>query len=266
MARKRLRAFLRAVPKVLAHDDPEAVRRARVASRRVEAYLSALLPKPYSRKLRKACRALKRVRRALGRWRDCDVMLALVEKRRARARVEAARAAWKLVEDDIRLERRRAMKRGRRKIQKYDLSGSGAVVQKWLNKSRPALLEKSLDGFAIKWRSALAAAEKGRTDDDLHALRIATKRLRYKFEIAREAGIDAAAIGPLRRLQRLLGNWHDREILEKTIAEALARPKTVLREVRAARMLLGELEIERRHRAAARDGIFRAAAAARRHV
>jgi CHAD domain-containing protein len=69
-------------------------------------------------------------------------------------------------------------------------------------------------------------------------------------------------LSTLKRLQRRLGRWHDREIADRMIAESLARPKILLREFRAAQTLLKELEKDDRRQKAAAEEILRAARAA----
>ncbi len=82
----------------------------------------------------------------------------------------------------------------------------------------------------------------------MHALRIATKRLRYHVELARELGEVEAE--PLlewcRTLQERLGDWHDHQMLQQSIAEALARPQAVLSDLETVQAGLAELGRERR--------------------
>jgi CHAD domain-containing protein len=260
-----VRRFARAVPRVLDRDDPKAVHRARVAARRLEEYLAAISPGSKPKKLKKMRRLLKHVRRDLGGWRNCDVVLAMIDKNRRATDKEARQSAWNLVERHVKKERGREMKRARRSI---DVAGVDALDEKleaWLDAEAPnaETVQAGLDLAAERWRSALEAAEKSCSGRELHEFRVATKKFRYRLELAGELGGAAPPLLPtLKRLQRALGKWHDREIADRMIAESLARPKFLLREFRAAQRLLKELEKDDRRQNAAVAEILRAARAA----
>ena len=262
-ARKRLRNFVKAVAEALVHDDPEVVHRARVASRRLQNDFVGLFPKPYPKKIRKFRRVLKKVRRDLGGWRNCDVVLALLEKKSQRAGSETKRRAWKISEKYVSDEREREIEEARRRLAARDIGPLAAKLEKLLDgePDNSAFLDAGVEEARKEWREALAAARDSRADADLHALRIATKKLRYRLELGRELGRDdAPVLEDLKRLQRALGDWRDRELFDAMTAEALARPKILLREFNAARALLSELEKDDRQRAAAVEEILREAA------
>ena len=255
----------RALPRVLDSDDPKAVHRARVAARRLDEYLAAVCPDPKIKKLRKFHKLLRNIRRDLGGWRNCDVVLSIVEKNKRRARNDGRQSAWQLVETYLEKERRREIKRARRRIDSLDISG---LADRWEGllegqEPNPAYLKASLDTAAGQWQSSLAEAERTRSLDELHEFRIATKKLRYRLELLQELERDAPPmLSTLKKLQRVLGRWHDREIADRMIAESLARPKILLREFRAAQTLLKELEKDDRRQKAAAEEILRAARAA----
>jgi hypothetical protein len=79
-------------------------------------------------------------------------------------------------------------------------------------------------------------------------LRIATKRLRYRVELAGELGeVDAEPLLDwCRNLQERLGAWHDHQILQRSMADALGRPEVVLSDLGAVQIGLAELDRERR--------------------
>jgi CHAD domain-containing protein len=99
-----------------------------------------------------------------------------------------------------------------------------------------------------EWQRAQAAASATPSIATVHALRIATKRLRYRVEVARELDeVGAEAVLQwARRAQQALGEWHDRQVLHQLVAEALARPEVLLDRLETARTALAELERERR--------------------
>lgn len=263
--RERLGRLTRALPRVLDSDDPKAVHRARVAARRLEEYLATVLPDPKIKKLRKFHKLLRNIRRDLGGWRNCDVVLWIVGKNKRRARNDGRQSAWQLVEMYVEKERRREIKRARRRIDVLDIRG---LADKWEGlldgeEPNPANLKASLDTAVSKWQSSLADAERTRSLGELHEFRIATKKLRYRLELVQELERDAPPLlATLKSLQRVLGKWHDREITDRMIAESLARPKILLREFRAAQTLLKQLEKDDRRQNAAAEEILRAARAA----
>jgi len=262
VARKRLRNFLRYLPQVLSSEDPQAVHRTRVSSRRVEEDIATLFKKPYPKKARRLRKTLKRIRRDLGGWRNCDVVLALLEKKRRRLRGESLRAAWSLAERYVGDERRREIDRARRKVDQQDFPGLAARLEKLLTDEADdiAPLTDAIATAQEQWRASLSVAEKSRADDDLHAFRIATKKLRYRLELGRALGLDSAPLlKRLKHLQRVLGHWHDREMFDHMTAEAIARPKVLLRRATAARAVLRELEKDGRRQAAAVEESFRVA-------
>ena len=99
-----------------------------------------------------------------------------------------------------------------------------------------------------EWTSALARAEDTRTVEDLHAFRVATKRLRYRTELLDNVGPERmkTPLAWLETLQDALGTWHDRQLLQRAVAEAVGRTDVLLRELPHARVLLAELDAERR--------------------
>jgi CHAD domain-containing protein len=235
------------------------VHRARVASRRVQNDLAALFPKPYPKKVRNFRRVLKKVRRDLGGWRNCDVVLALLEEKIKPIDSKTQRSAWKIPERYVKDERRREIDDARSRLAARDVDGLSARLKKLLDREPDGidLFGAALEDARDQWRTALAAAAKSRADADLHAFRIATKKLRYRLELG---GENLSLVDDLKRLQRALGSWRDRELCDAMTAAALARPKILLREFDAARALLSELEKDQLQRARMAEEILRAAA------
>jgi CHAD domain-containing protein len=206
-------------------DDPEAVHQMRVQVRRLRAALalfSAVVRPP-----KRAGRArLRWLARSLGRVRDLDVVTALLEDRHLPhlAGVEAAR-----LEDLL-----AALKERRWRAQQK--------LRDSLERGRYARLERALRDFARRPRFVSRGGEEamaaryltdvihrearrvsswpGMTDrrpapQDLHALRIGIKRLRYVLEFhAETCGIAFDEERRLtRQLQDCLGEIHDHDVL-----------------------------------------------------
>jgi CHAD domain-containing protein len=97
--------------------------------------------------------------------------------------------------------------------------------------------------------------------DDLHAFRIATKDLRYRTELLYDVGHRQlkTQLRWLADLQDAIGVWHDRQVLDQAVAEAVARAEILLNELPTARTLLVELEKDRSRQAEDVGEIFRLA-------
>src|SRR4030095_14775591 len=82
-------------------------------------------------------RTPRRVRRALGEWRNCDVLLDLVERRQRRVRGEAKRRAWELVRAHLLQKRTTEIARARKKLLRQG-PGDYADLAHRLVDNRPA--------------------------------------------------------------------------------------------------------------------------------
>lgn len=265
--RERLERFFSLAPQVLVTEDPETIHDVRVWSRRSKEGLDACFPKPRPKSVRALRRTLRRVRRTLGDWRNCDVGLELAVRKQDQP--ETLGQAWGFVLDYLRENRANQVDRARRKLVKYDLAELAIKVKRLLSRlpdddAADALLvrvQASLDSIQVEWRAMLLQAQKTREVSDIHAFRVATKRLRYRAELLRDLGDDdeRPLIDGLKKLQEGLGRWHDRQVLHRMMAQSLARPDFLLREPEAARLLLAEMEKDRYTQAHAVDEIFRLA-------
>lgn len=257
LLRARLRKFMGLLPAVLADDEPEPVHDLRVWSRRLQQVVVALCPDPMPEDARRMVRALKRARRALGGWRDCDVMLDLLERKLRRIRNPGERRAWEKIRDWIAKRRERAMRRARRKVAKRKLFTLGQCARRVADEALPhtgegdggagadpgVVLAAAIGGGYERWRQALARAHETLAAQDVHRFRIESKRLRYRIELARDLGDEEAgsALESLRELQDGLGRWHDHGELARLAAEALADPAFLLAEPRVAGTVLRKL-------------------------
>jgi len=245
---------------VLASEDPDAVHDLRVATRRLQQVLSTLSPSPRPKRVERVRRALRRVRRALGWWRNCDVTLEAVAARVRTTRSPRRRAVWKLVAAHI--ERRRLEERiqARRTLLLKErdgltervravFDGLGAVAT--VNGAHESVRRRAQSAW-LAWQDVYHHAGQQTDVTSVHALRIATKRLRYRMELARALG-DTSAQPILewsRAVQHRLGDWHDHQILEQLTADALGRPDVVLESLETVAAGLAELRRERAARVA----------------
>jgi CHAD domain-containing protein len=266
LLRKRIKKFVALAPAACADANPKTVHDVRVWSRRVQQAVGAFFPKPRSGKVRRLRRTPRRIRRALGEWRNCDVLLEIVERRQRRTRSDAKRRAWGFVRDYLLQKRAKEVTRAGKKLLRQELGDYAALAQKLLGRpaeERPELLMQrlcdSVEGAWTEWQSALTRAQESRAVGDLHAFRIATKDLRYRTELLYDVGHKEikAQLKWLAELQESLGVWHDRQVLHQAVAEAVARAEVLLNELPTARILLAELETDRSRESEDVEKIFR---------
>jgi CHAD domain-containing protein len=219
----------RAWPSVQA-GDAEALRRARIASRRLREALALVEAVWPGRPVRRARREVRRVTRALGPVREIDAALdrfgaavrhhgwsvsrvAPVRRRldREQARRRATLQAWLDAEDLHGLDRR--------------LEAIGTRVAAL---EAPAI-EQAL-GVRILRRSravqqAIARCGTLYAPARLHAVRIAIKKLRYALELGQAIGYVAfgPVIAALARVQKRFGRLHDIQMLQADVQAATGR-------------------------------------------
>jgi len=230
--------------------------------------LGAFFPKPRSGKVRRLRRTPRRIRRALGEWRNCDVLFEIVERRQRRTRSDAKRQAWGFVRDYLLQKRAKEVTRAGKKLRRQELGDYAALAQKLLvrpaEESPELLMQRLCDGVEgawTEWQSALTRAQETGALGDLHAFRIATKNLRYRTELLRDVGHKhlKAQLKWLADLQDAIGVWHDRQVLYQAVAKAVARTETLLHERPTVRILLAELEKDCKRERAEVEKIFRLA-------
>jgi CHAD domain-containing protein len=267
LLRKRLRRFAALLAEVLGEQTPDAVHDLRVWSRRLQQTLAALFPASRSHRLRSLRRTLRRSRRALGAWRNCDVVLQRLARRQRQTRSSEKRRAWALVIDSVRNSRQQEVRRARKKLVRLDLFDLAEEVEALLKAPAASRDGASASPFDIvssaraDWQAALSRALEDRRVENIHGFRIQTKRLRYRIELLRDLGGQDtdAPLEWLKSLQDTLGGWHDRLELGRCIAEALATPERLHDHPRMSIILLTELEKENRLAAAELDGLMREA-------
>jgi len=247
LAEKRLERFVTLVPKVLLRDDPDTIHHLRVASRRLQQTLRAMIERntPAGRKI---IRVLRRVRRALGACRNLDVNLDLIRHHMKESQSPALRAAWEPLGAHLKNARDPLLTEARKQIAKQDLAGfieraRDLIGQAALDSDRTENVKARLADSMNEWDEAFRRATTTRTVENLHALRIATKRFRYRAELRAEIGsvAIAATVKDLKRIQTIFGDWHDRAVLRQHASEFLAQPDFLSEYPDRAGALLAEM-------------------------
>lgn len=254
LLRIRLRKCMALLAKVLSEDDPDAVHDLRVWSRRLQQVIVALFHDSLPPEARIMVRALRRACRSLGPWRDCDVLIELLERKARRITDPEERRAWDKVLNWGLRKRKHEMSRERRKLAKRKFltlpQGAQKLIRQIAGKHdgqdlgpRSVVLASVRKGYA-QWREDLSRACGSLSAADMHAFRIQTKRLRYRIELAADLGDGEAqaALAPLKTLQGELGRWHDQTELARLAAEALADPEFLMQHPRAVAAILRKID------------------------
>ncbi|HVG21492.1 MAG TPA: CHAD domain-containing protein [Blastocatellia bacterium] len=241
---------------VLETDDPEAIHKMRVTTRRLQASLDLLEHELHAHKLKGR---LREWRRMLSLVRNYDVFLTLIDKEAAAHR-PSQREQYELVKAILHKRRERRAAKVRRYMQEVNVGRiasklgltitqppseagerAGAdtpdVVKEpvtepvagkrfTLDEGRiAARMAERLEQRLAEFQALAAQSHPSTKAGDLHQLRIAAKRVRYLLEIISELGYGDAsrALGWLRTLQDRIGDWHDLEALEEEIIDIVSR-------------------------------------------
>jgi CHAD domain-containing protein len=266
LADKRLEKFISLMPRVLISDRPDTIHQTRVWSRRLQQAFRVLFNKPAAGKPRKLVRALSKTRRSLGRCRNLDVTINLVEKRVNAASEDAAHDAWGRVQQYLQQKRDPELRQARDELSEFDVMSFIRRARATLESADQQLdpvrsLRKSIKESLIEWSGALDRAAHDRTPENFHAFRIAGKRLRYGLELLAELGNRSAIakVKVLKKLQDQIGEWHDRQALLQAVAEFISRPEFLADRPDLARTLLEAMDRERQLDQGAIDTILKRA-------
>ena len=239
--------------------DVDALHRARVASRRLREVLPVLQLDPDA--ARKLNRRLRKITDRLGKVREYDVLLGVLDELKKVGRYP--KAALPRVAAHIGENRAHARQRLLEKVSMHDLHRVAAKLEKVAR-----TLETSSEGLVTarhSWRWAIDARVARRASTlavaiadagavylavRLHTVRIGVKKLRYAVELAADA--DHVKSSPdlkqLRRAQDILGRLHDLQVLvdrAREVQASLAPPDLNAR--RELDVLVVALEEDCRH-------------------
>ncbi|HYA30644.1 MAG TPA: CHAD domain-containing protein [Acidobacteriota bacterium] len=249
LARKRLERFVTLVPKVLVNDDPEAIHDLRVWSRRLQQALRVVLPTPKPPKSKKAIRALRQLRQALGPCRNLDVNIDLIKEKRKHASAGIVQRSWDAVQTELEERREGLIGRARRDLTQHDVFAFIERITSLIENADDGIdpveiLAKAAAKSMNAWEEAFKLAYEQRDEAHLHALRIASKQLRYRAELLADLGQNQAKplVTALKELQTVLGDWHDRCVLLHYVAEFIGQPNFLASHPDMGRALLAEIE------------------------
>ena len=205
--------------------DAEAIHQLRVWTRRAESALGMFKPLLAKKHRKWMKKRLRRLRRAAGAVRDCDVHLEHLSRTKSpgRALRKGVARSRRRSQKDLKSILQRLARRQRFADQ------AAALVENvyWQSVDSPVAPYGTFARQALQQQAEAyfeAAAADIRDDEALHALRIAAKRWRYALELA--AGVLRAPwarelYNGLNEVQNRLGEVHDQAALSAWIEESL---------------------------------------------
>ncbi|HUP40673.1 MAG TPA: CHAD domain-containing protein [Vicinamibacterales bacterium] len=247
--RKRLNE-LSAVWPDFVNGDSDGLHKTRVASRRIREALPIVGASAAPAKVKKLAKKMRALTRSLGPIRELEVELDILDDKSKT--VGAPGRAIEMVRREV-ASRRQALrdeladnapvgdlKKLLKKLEKVSTSGQKAEGRRKKGRGQRAE-SKAASKIETHWRGVLATRLMRRAKalavaldeagpvyvpERLHTVRIATKKLRYALEIARDAKIAAATpvVRTLKRHQERLGRLHDLQVLLKHVRETEASP------------------------------------------
>ena len=213
----------------------DGLHKTRVASRRIREALPIVGAASPS-KVRKLGRKMRALTRSLGPIRELEVELGILDDKSKTERVPGR--AIEMVRREV-ASRRQALraeladnapvgdvKKLLKKLEKVGKKGKGQKAEAKAEAQWRGVLATRLMRRAKALGVALDDAGPVYVPERLHVVRIATKKLRYALEIARDANVPAATpiVRVLKRHQERLGRLHDLQVLLKHVRETEASP------------------------------------------
>jgi CHAD domain-containing protein len=219
---RKLKSFFNGISGPL---DTVAVHNFRKATRRLQGVVAACAADHASRKVKSAIGELRELRHPLSAWRDVDVVLEEVNKARKRARSGGERRCWKMVAENAAKRRRHAVKKFFRNRDALEVKVLGSMVKTLSHDVSIEGLRLLLNGSWEKWNATIDECGKSAAMDELHAVRIKAKTLRYAIELSQRFTPDhelenAAAF--LKDIQNRVGIWHDQLMLAQLVLETFS--------------------------------------------
>lgn len=250
LAVEQLEHFDTLTRKLAKHTDADVIHDLRVNTRRLQQLLDLLPAQPDNKNVRRLRDRLKQCRRLFGDLRDSDVVLVRIKRKMPRQPGKAN--PWLLTHEHVNALRARLAQKALHKFAKLDIGKLNHTLSKALDiQADPTDAQQQLTRFWQHLSASLTPAWQTFSDKletmtqqpdsaNIHALRIAGKRLRYLLEVLVELKVPVAAkqLSWLRRLQTELGNWHDLEIQQQLMLDMLAQPGYIYQHLEVSEKLL----------------------------
>jgi CHAD domain-containing protein len=227
---QRLQKLVKSVKASYVERSVDTVHDLRVASRRLRAFGITFGDGLGDKARARLEKQLKRLTKVVGGLRDLDVLVALLEQRAAAAMSDLERASLEHLLETLDERRSLAAARAETRLRKLDLDALSELVRsagrEVLAGLAPEAAQRAYARTLLE-RLILAAAEQEPPRDgvehaeQLHALRIAIKQLRYALEFLEPVlgGHFATLYARAEALQELLGMHHDFTVLGQIVME-----------------------------------------------
>jgi len=205
----------RSLLKLSSSQQADRVHSFRTTARRLQTLLEEVIPER-SRNQKKLLKLLDQIRKRAGKVRDLDVQLAALRSFKI---AQEPRRKTQLTQGLIEL-RAKHEKRLRKILQKDAICG----IRKRLRRALKELRVKTGSDPLLAARGMLAQArgpEAKLTEDVLHRYRVAVKRARYAAEFAPRSAEATEFLAQLKRLQDVIGDWHDWLTLKESAVASL---------------------------------------------
>jgi CHAD domain-containing protein len=257
---KRLQALTQEIGGARQAEDVECIHRMRVASRRLRAALDLFKDTLPRKKISGWEKQIKRITRAFGAVRDTDVGIAALDDCLSRLTGRGRRPG--IVRLRLRLHQRRARQRSdvlklldgwdaggiaddmgqtlRRMLVRGQLSRVPAVSDPVLQLAHSHILLR-LEEF-LSYEYFVARPERV---EELHAMRIAAKRLRYTLEIFAPLDEDGfkEPLKSVRDAQELLGDIHDGDVWAQALPQFIQEERGRMIEYMGSARAFGRLAL-----------------------
>jgi CHAD domain-containing protein len=178
---------------------PDAVRRFRTASRRLETLIASASPESRNRK--RLLKLLAKLRKKTGKLRDVDVQRALLENLSLPDQQNHRLRMLELLKEEHR--------RRRRKLAKALDAEALREIRKRLRRQRAEIRLDDLDPIRLAFAALPKPGPGPLGERSLHECRVRAKQARYLAELAGKSAPVKVFREELRRAQDAIGEWHD---------------------------------------------------------
>jgi CHAD domain-containing protein len=205
----------RQLSKLSSKPQPNNIHQFRTAARRLETVLGEVIP-DQDRKQRRLLKLLTKIRRRAGKVRDLDVQIAALRSLKV-----SERPGLKTQILETMAEMR--AKRERRLLDVVDKE-TVREIRRRLKRERARFLDSSPNPWALAQNmlSAFTGQNDAAVNENLlHQYRIAGKKIRYIAELAGDQPDRQHIIEELKRMQDVLGEWHDWITLNESVRKML---------------------------------------------
>jgi len=217
---KNLAILLSTIPGIR-DGESDAIHAARVATRRLRAAVPLAWADSPKTAWRESAEVVRELGRDLGRVREVDVVLEQLPG--LEARIPTAAPAIALVRQELARRQARQHRQLVKDVEKLPFDqlhpkslvpASGFTV---LGDRRWRSVERAIADHADRLRQAIDHASGVYFPNRAHRVRVETKKLRYVLELMDHAAAARSAVKQLRRVQNLLGELHDQQVLAETM-------------------------------------------------